>query len=207
MVSVVTHAELLDAVWEAVPEGAEPERFVLRRDWLLARVRPGERVLDLGCGAGEFSAALDAHGAHPLGIDVVAEPLRRARARHPALDFHQGALDGPLVLDDGSFDVVWAGEFLEHVVDVVSVLSEVRRVLPSGGRLLLTTPDHPPALLRTLACDPAAFAEHFNPRADHVRFFNQDGLHELLDDLGFAPAEVTSDGLTLFAEAIRARYG
>jgi len=202
----VTHVELLEAVWEAVPEDAEPERFPVRRDWLLARVRPGERVLDLGCGAGEFTAALHAHGAHPLGLDVVAEPLRRARARHPELTFRQGAPDGPLVLDDTAFDVVWAGEVVEHVVDVVGWLSEVRRVLPSGGRLLLTTPDHPPALLRALADDPAAFAAHFNPRADHVRFFNAAMLEELLDDLGFEAIDVSSDQQTLFAEATRAKF-
>ncbi len=202
----MSHAELLEAVWEAVAPDAEPERFALRRDWLLARVQPGERVLDLGCGAGEFTAALAAHGAHPLGIDVVAEPLRRARARHPRLDFAQGAPDGPLALDDGAFDVVWAGELVEHVVDVVGWLSDVRRVLPSGGRLLLTTPDHPPALLHALADDPVAFAAHFSPRADHLRFFNAASLHALLDDLGFEAIEVAGDGQTLFAQAVRARF-
>jgi 2-polyprenyl-3-methyl-5-hydroxy-6-metoxy-1,4-benzoquinol methylase len=205
-VPVVSHADLLEAVWDAVPEDAQPERFALRRDWLLARVKPGERVLDLGCGTGDFSAALQAHGAHPLGIDVVAEPLRRARARHPQLEFRQGALDGPLALDDNSFDVVWAGEVIEHVVDVVGWLSDVRRVLPSGGRLLATTPDHPPELLRALADDPAAFAAHFEPRADHLHFFNPLMLVELLDDLGFESVDVDSDGHTLFAQAVRARY-
>jgi ubiquinone/menaquinone biosynthesis C-methylase UbiE len=202
----VTHVELLDAIWEAVPQDAEPDRFAVRRDWLLARVHTGERVLDLGCGAGEFTAALHAHGAHPLGLDVVAEPLRRARERHPELEFHQGTIDGPLVLDDNAFDVVWAGEVIEHVVDVVGWLSEVRRVLPSGGRLLLTTPDHPPALLRALADDPEAFAAHFNPRADHLRFFNAPMLEELLDDLGFEDVDVHSDSETLFVEGVRARF-
>lgn len=200
----MSHAELLEAVWEQLPEGAEPERFALRRGWLLARVEPGARVLDLGCGAGDFSVALLEHGAHPVAIDVVAEPVRRARAR--GLDARLASLDGPLVLDDGSFDVVWAGETIEHVVDVVGWLSEVRRVLPSGGRLLITAPDHPPALLHRLADDPEAFAAHFSPHADHVRFFNERSLRELLDDLGFEAIDVASDGETLFAQATRARY-
>ncbi|MEZ5120413.1 MAG: class I SAM-dependent methyltransferase [Solirubrobacterales bacterium] len=202
----MSHAELLEAVWAAVPEDAEPERFAQRRDWLLARVRPGERVLDLGCGAGEFSAALAAAGAHPLGADVVAEPLRRARARHPALTFRAVALDGALAFDDGAFDVVWAGELIEHVVDVAGWLSEVRRVLPSGGRLLLTTPDHPPALLTRLAADPAAFAAHFEPRGDHVRFFNARSLREVVEDLGFERVAVEADGRTLWLEGVRARW-
>lgn len=202
----MSHAELLEAIWESVPPGAEPERFALRRDWLLARVAPGQRVLDLGCGEGAFAAALQAYGAPTVGIDVVAEPLRRGRARFPGLDLRLGLLDGPLVVDDGAFDVVWAGELVEHVVDVVGWLSEVRRVLPSGGRLLLTTPDHPAALVRALADDPEAFDAHFNPRADHLRFFTARTLAELADDLGFAPATIASDGETLFLEAVRARF-
>jgi ubiquinone/menaquinone biosynthesis C-methylase UbiE len=202
----VSHAELLAAIWDAVPSDAQPDRYAVRRDWLLHRVRPGDRVLDLGCGTGEFTAALAAHGAHPLGVDVVAEPLRRARARHPELEFREVALDGPLALDDGAFDVVWAGEVIEHVVDVAQWLSEVRRVLPSGGRLLLTTPDHPPQLLRALADDPAAFAAHFEPQADHVRFFNAHSLQELLDDFGFGDTRIVGDGETLFAEAVREKF-
>lgn len=202
----MSHLELLEAVWEAVEPGAEPERFTARRDWLLARVRPGERVLDLGCGEGLFTAALRDHGAHPIGIDVVEEPLRRGRERDPGLDLRLGTLDGPLVLDDAAVDVVWAGEVLEHLVDVVGWLGEIRRVLPSGGRLLATTPDHPPALLRRLADDPDAFDAHFDPRSDHLRFFSDRSLLALVADLRFEPAVVESDGETLFLEATRARF-
>ncbi len=202
----MTHAELLEAIWEAVPVGAEPERFGPRRDWLLERVRPGERVLDLGCGEGRFTAALHAHGAHPVGVEVVGEPLRRARDRHPGLEFRLGALEEHLVLDDAAVDVVWAGEVVEHVVDPAGWLGEVRRVLPSGGRLLLTTPDHPPELLHRLADDPAAFDAHFDPRADHLRFFSARTLRTLVEDLGFEAVEVRGDGETLFLEAVRARF-
>jgi SAM-dependent methyltransferase len=202
----VSHAELLEAIWESVPPGTEPERFAVRRDWLLERVAPGERVLDLGCGEARFASALADHGAHPVGIDVVAEPLERARARDPRLDLRRAVLDAPLPVDDGAFDVVWAGELIEHLVDVVGWLSDVRRVLPSAGRLLLTTPDHPARLIRALADDPRAFDDHFNPRSDHLRFFTSRTLAELLDDLGFAPAEIVSDGETLFAAAVRARF-
>jgi ubiquinone/menaquinone biosynthesis C-methylase UbiE len=202
----VSHAELLEAIWDSVAPGTEPERFALRRDWLLARVAPGERVLDLGCGEGCFTSALVDHGAHAVGVDVVAEPLERGRARDPRLDLRLGTLDAPLVVDDGAFDVVWAGELIEHLVDVVGWLSEVRRVLPSGGRLLVTTPDHPARLIRALADDPQAFDAHFNPRSDHLRFFTTRTLAALMDDLNFTPATIASDGETLFLEAVRARF-
>ena len=195
----MSHAELLDAIWEAVPEDAVPERFAERRAWLLDRVAPGEEVLDLGCGAGEFAAALAAHDAGVLALDAAPAAVDRARAR--GVGARVIGLDAALPADDAAFDIAWLGETLEHLVDPVGTLHEVRRVLRPGGRLLATTPDHPPELLRELADDPRRFAEHFSPRTDHLRFFNAASLSELLADLGFQDIEITSDGETLFASA------
>jgi ubiquinone/menaquinone biosynthesis C-methylase UbiE len=195
----MTHADLLDAVWAAVPPDAEPERFAARRDWLLARVAPDDRVLDLGCGAGEFAAALARHEAIAVAVDAAPEAVRRAKER--GVDALLVKPDAPLPFTEAQFDVVWIGETLEHLVDPVGALHEVRRVLRPHGRLLATTPDHPPALLRALADDPERFAEHFSPRADHLRFFNERSLRALLDDLGFQDVEIDADGTTLFAQA------
>lgn len=195
----MSHAELLEAVWENVPEDAEPERFAARRDWLLERVPARAQVLDLGCGAGEFSAALAAHGARPVALDAAPEAVRRARGR--GVDARVIAADAGLPFADAAFDVVWLGETLEHLVDPVGTLHEVRRVLRPGGGLLATTPDHPPALVRELADDPERFAEHFSPRADHLRFFNERSLRALLTDLGFQDVVVEAGGGTLFAQA------
>ena len=176
---------LADAIWEALPADAAPERFAERRDFLLAHVQPGERVLDLGCGAGEFSAALAQAGAHPIGVDVAAEALRRAAVRVPDPDLRLWRDGEPLPLGDGSVDVVWAGEVIEHVADVAAWLSEVRRVLRPRGTLLLTTPHHGPLTLLRLALSPRRFAAHFEPRSDHLRFFSPRTLRALLDALGF----------------------
>ncbi|MEY2517600.1 MAG: hypothetical protein QOJ89_4958, partial [bacterium] len=132
--------DLHDAVWENVPADAQPERFALRRAFLLAHVAPGEAVLDLGCGAGEFTAALLHAGAEPVGVDVAAEALRRARERVPGADLRLWRAGEPLPLDDASADAVWAGEVIEHVADVAPWLLEVRRVLRPRGTLLVTTP-------------------------------------------------------------------
>ena len=70
----------------------------------------------------------------------------------------------PLPFAEDAFDVVWAGEVLEHVADVVGLLAEVRRVLRWDGTLLVTTPWHGRVSSPTDA--------HFDPRADHLRFFS-----------------------------------
>jgi ubiquinone/menaquinone biosynthesis C-methylase UbiE len=196
-------ADLHDAVWEAIPADATPERFARRRAFLLAHVAPGQTVLDLGSGAGEFSAALREAGATPVAVDVAAEALRRAGARVPGLDARLWRSGEPLPAEDCSVDVVWAGEVIEHVADVAPWLSEVRRVLRPGGTLLLTTPDHGRATLLALALSSRRFDAHFEPRSDHVRFFSRRTLAALLDDLGFDVAELRGRRGTILARAVR----
>lgn len=194
---------LHDAIWESLPADAEPERFALRRRFLLEHVQPGATVLDLGCGAGQFSAALTEAGAAPIGVDVAREALRRAGARLPDLDLRVWEEGEPLPLEDCSVDAVWAGDVVEHVADVAPWLSEVRRVLRPGGTLLLTTPHHGPLTMLALALSPRRFAEHFEPRSDHLRFFSPRTLRELLDDLGFDVAKLRVKDATILARAVR----
>jgi 2-polyprenyl-6-hydroxyphenyl methylase/3-demethylubiquinone-9 3-methyltransferase len=182
----------LDDVWAAVPEGAEPELFGLRRDFLLAHLPAGARVLDVGCGEGAFSAAMAEAGARPIAVDVADEPLRRLRARFGRLDDVRRATAGePLPLADGEVDAVWAGEVIEHVVDVGAFCAELRRVLKPAGPLILTTPDHPRRLLARFALRPAAFDERFDPYADHLRFFTVRTLRRVLSDAGFETVAMT----------------
>lgn len=194
---------LHDAVWDAVPAGARPERLELRRAFLLAHVTDGQDVLDIGCGAGEFSAALAGIGARPLAVDVAQEALRRARELVPGLDARLWEAGEPLPADDASVDAIWAGEVIEHVVDVAPWLSELRRVLRPRGTLLVTTPHHGRATLLSLALSRRRFAAHFEPRSDHLRFFSPDTLAALLGDLGFDVAGVRVRRATILARAVR----
>jgi 2-polyprenyl-3-methyl-5-hydroxy-6-metoxy-1,4-benzoquinol methylase len=183
-----------EAVWTAVPEGAEPERFAERRDFLLRHVTAGDRVLDLGCGDGAFAAALVDAGAVVTGVDVAAEALRRARARAPQAQFEQVAEGAALPLAEDAFDVVWAGEVLEHVADVVGLLGEARRVLRWGGTLLVTTPNVPRLGLALEALRGAPLEHRLDPRVDHLRFFTARTLTSVLRDAGFTDVQARAHG-------------
>jgi len=201
-----------EALWEGVPKGLEPVDFARRRTFLLSHIRAGERVLDVGCGEGHFASALLNAGAEVVGVDIAAEPLRRARERHPELDLRQIAAEGAWPLQDASFDAVWAGEVIEHVADTAGWLSELRRVLRSDGILLLSTPDHGRLQMLRWALDRRAFEAHFDPRADHLRFYRSRTLTELLEDFGFHDVEVRrvagprGERRALLASARRSRF-
>jgi 2-polyprenyl-3-methyl-5-hydroxy-6-metoxy-1,4-benzoquinol methylase len=201
-----------EALWEAVPAGLQPAELALRRRFLLEHVTAGERVLDVGCGEGWFAAELARAGASVVAIDVAEEPLRRARERVPGLDARLVDADGPWPLDDASFDAVWAGETIEHVPDTAGWCSEARRVLTPGGRLLLSTPDHGRLRALWLACSRRAFEAHFDPCADHLRFYTRATLTRLLEEHGFQAVAVRAAAgppgarRLLLARAVRSRW-
>ena len=72
--------------WADAPADPEPWAWERRRALLLAEARPGERVLDLGCGAGRFVAALRDAGADPVGVEIAEAALERARRNVPGAD-------------------------------------------------------------------------------------------------------------------------
>lgn len=183
-----------DAVWRAVPPGAEPERFAERRDLLLAHVAEGDRVLDLGCGDGAFAAALVAAGADVAGADVSGEAVRRAAAHAAGARIELVAEGAPLPFAEDAFDLVWCGETLEHVADVAGLLSEVRRVLRWGGTLLVTTPNLPRLGVAWEALRGGPLEERLDPRADHLRFFTARTLGAVLADAGFADVAIRTSG-------------
>jgi SAM-dependent methyltransferase len=142
-------------------------------------VRPGDRVLDVGCGPGIVTCALAAHAGRAVGLDLTPAMIERARAlageRGVEVDWIVGDLR-PLPFDDGSFDVVATRFVLHHLEDPAGALAEMRRVLAPGGALVVcdvTPPEHAAA----------AFNEMERERdPSHVRALSEAELLELLPD-------------------------
>jgi SAM-dependent methyltransferase len=178
-----------DDLWKRLPDELEPPDYETRREWLRAEVRRGERVLDLGCGDGVFTAELATAGARVIGVDVAQAALDRGRANYPGLEFRLVPFEGPLPLADNSFEVVWSSEVIEHVADTARWLSEVRRVLTPGGRLLITTPSH--GRLRLLLGGIERFSE---PLGDHLHLYTRRSLATLLGEFGFERVDVRAVG-------------
>jgi SAM-dependent methyltransferase len=194
---------LSEALWADAPEDPEPWAWRRRRALLLAEARPGERVLDLGCGAGRFVAALRDAGADPVGIEVAEAALERARRVAPDADLRLAEPDGALPLEHGSIDLVWCSEVLQHVPDTSHLLLEVRRVLRRGGRLLFTVPYHGRAHGAVVAL--TRFDAHFDPLGHRVRFYTRRSLKTTLHRSGFEDVRASGriPGRGLIARARR----
>lgn len=127
-----------------VPETAVESFAGVANPFSLGRLESGERVLDLGCGAGTDSlvaAQMIGPGGHVTGIDMTPEMLARARRAAAEMgaanvDFVEGEIE-QLPLGDASVDVVISNGVIDLVPDKDSVFAEISRVLRPGGRIQL----------------------------------------------------------------------
>jgi ubiquinone/menaquinone biosynthesis C-methylase UbiE len=110
----------------------------LQRIDRLVPIRPGDRVLEVGCGQGHLTKALLSRGVDIIGIDanpqaeVVADSDRVRFMRAESLEF-----------DDASFDFVVSVHAIEHIPPLDEALAEMARVLKPGGRAVFIYPAEP----------------------------------------------------------------
>lgn len=167
--------------------------LTVRYGWL--GLRPGDLVLDLGCGAGRHAFEAARRGAHVVAFDYDRAELKDVAALFAAMD-SAGELSGGgsgtalngdarrLPLASGTFDRIIAAEVLEHIVEDEAAITELARVLKPGGTLAVTVP----AGLAERVCW-ALSDEYHAPFVDggHVRIYSEPGLRRRLRAAGLRP--------------------
>jgi len=125
-----------------VPEAAAESFAGVANPFSLGRLEPGERVADLGCGAGTdtlVAAQMVGPDGSVTGIDMTPEMLAKARTAKGELgvtnvDFVEGEIER-LPFEDGTVDVVISNGVIDLVPDKDAVFAEIFRVLKPGGRI------------------------------------------------------------------------
>lgn len=142
---------------------------------------PG-RVLDFGCGAGEFLLGMKAAGWSCAGVEVSDTALQVARSQDLWVEKQLSAYS------DASFDYVRANHSLEHVPRPGEILEEMFRVLVAGGTLFLGVPTNE-------SQNAGLFGEHwwYLGTPVHPVTFSTRGLLALLRRVGFEPIRVSTN--------------
>jgi len=153
-------------------------------------VHAGDRVLDLGCGAGRHAFEAYRRGAHVVAFDHSAPELAdvarmfrlMAGAKEVSADASAETVQGDVLalpFPNGCFDVVIAAEVLEHIPDDEAAMREIVRVLRPGGRIAVTVPRWWPERV----CWALSTTYHDVP-GGHVRIYRGDEVRSKLARLG-----------------------
>jgi SAM-dependent methyltransferase len=166
------------------------------------RLRPGDTLLDAGCGEGRHCFGALERGARVLGLDLDRGALRAAagglRARARELRSLGAMLQGDtlaLPFRDASFDRVICAEVMEHVHDFRAAARELARVTKPGGRLAITIPTVTSEWLYLRLGD-----DYFESPGGHIRIFPPRRLAE-----GLASAGLATEGVG-FAHGLHTPY-
>jgi ubiquinone/menaquinone biosynthesis C-methylase UbiE len=155
--SVIHWARFYDPLVALLTFGRAPAMREEAAD--LAAIRPGESVLEVGCGTGELTMRARARAgsiALVCGIDPAVEMIGVARDKSDraklGIDYQVAAIES-LPFADGTFDVVLSSLMMHHLPDDLKSagLIEIRRVLKPGGRLLIVDMKRPSGRLSRLA--------------------------------------------------------
>jgi SAM-dependent methyltransferase len=164
---------------------------MLTVDYERLGVRPGDRVLDLGCGFGRHAYQAARLDAEVVAFDFGADEVRSVRDTFGAMavagelhpvDSRVGAVQGDalaLPFPDGAFDRVIASEILEHIPDDEQAMAELARVLRPGGTMAITVPRCGPEFINWSLSD-----EYHNVPGGHIRIYRRSQLVERLEGTG-----------------------
>jgi SAM-dependent methyltransferase len=138
----------------------------------------GGRLLEIGCGLGDFLIEAGRHGYHATGVELSPSAVQTARARVPEAVIHCGRLED-VPLPRGSFDVCVLCDVIEHVRDPAVFVREVRALLKPDGVVYVATPSLNSWSARLLG---GSWMEY---KPEHLSYFNSASAQSLLYKAGF----------------------
>ncbi len=211
--------ERIDALLagERTPAEVYEEFFVpaLFQEWAervagVARLEPGQRVLDVACGTGVLARAAEmrvAPGGKVVGLDPNEDMLAVARRKSPQLEWRQGRAEW-MPFDDESFDAVVSQFGMMFFEDSVAAIREMTRVLRPGGQLTVAVWDRlensPGYATLTTLLERLFGARVGDSMRAPYSLSDAAQLHELFRKAGYPDAQVTTLAGTVRFDSIEA---
>lgn len=147
------------------------------------------RILDVGCGKGEFLANMRNLGWEVVGVEPDPKAVNLARKQYD-LDTYQGTLE-EAGFPEESFDVITMNHVIEHLPDPISTLRECHRVLRPGGSLVAVTPN-----IRSLGFRLFGQAWRGLEPPRHLYLFSTETLRTAAESTGFRGLELRTTSRT-----------
>lgn len=199
--------------WYETPLGRFVDEVETQLAMSMFTPQPGMKVLDVGCGTGNFSLKLARRGVAVTGIDISAEMLKVARskaAQNPELKMEFKSMDfNQLDFADESFDGVISMTALEFAPDLAHVYTEMYRVLKPGGQLLIgvitSEGDWGRYYLEKAKADPKSVYNYFNLKS-RAEMENLDREHlAASEECLFVPHDADESEMSCWGEQRMAR--
>ncbi len=173
-------------LWD-IDSSTEIHRFVSAPILRKLKNAGAERVLDIGCGNGSFTAFLHHNGYNVCGLDHSHSGISLAREHFPSIPFDQFDVQSPLQEKHHSrYDAVVSVEVIEHLLLPRKLVENARLALKPGGLFILTTPFH--GYWKNLALALTnQYDDHWHPLRDfgHVKFFSRRTILSLFGEYHF----------------------
>ena len=137
-------------------------------------MRKGAKLLEIGCGRGDFLEAFQELGADCYGLDQAESAVKKLR--HLQVKKADVSKE-PFPFEDNAFDIVYHKSLIEHLYSPEHLMRETYRVLKPGGRVIILTPDWVSQM--------KVFYEDFT----HCRPYDVNSLRDVLQIYGFSEIE------------------
>ncbi|OGV58788.1 MAG: hypothetical protein A2X49_15390 [Lentisphaerae bacterium GWF2_52_8] len=169
--------------------------WLAHNQYLLDAVKPGERVLDIGCGGSYYQQLIAEKASELIGVDCREDQLAIARRNNTKSNVHYYLMDINKELPPGDFDLAICSHVLEHLDDPVSVLRKIRKRVK---RLVVKVPLVDSNWMKLVKKDIGLF---YYDDADHRIEYTEELLREQLIAAGWRIVEMIR-GMDLRATAL-----
>ncbi len=153
---------------------------------VLSHLKPGDKIIDVGCGGGATAAKLSEQRFKVTAVDPSSTGIRVATEAYPKVRFAERSAYDDLASEFGEFDAVVSLEVVEHCYWPRLFATNVFGLLRPGGLAVISTPFH--GYWKNLALALAGkFDAHWSPLWDggHIKFWSENTLRALLGEAGF----------------------
>lgn len=164
---------------------------------VLKMIGSHKKVLDIACYNGYIAQEIKKNSNSVYGLDANTEAISESILK--GISAKVANIELSLPFQDQSFDLVFAGEIIEHIVDTDFFMNEINRILKPNGELIVTTPNVASLDRRLMLLFninpffPASFEFPVSAQSGHLRFFNKRLLIDFLDHKGFKIIGFKSD--------------